>query len=401
MAAEYIILSLAGRTPQWWHPQHGQGQGELSRIPAQGRLPLVVLVPGREVLLSRVSLPAGSRQRLLQALPFAMEDQLVQDVDHYHFALGPKLKLSPGGDEPSASHIAAAVSAEAMERWMATLNDAGLEPDVMAPLPLALALPERADQANVLIDGPSALVRCGTQEAFESSLGDLALMLSLNPQIKQLQVADPEHQWQDSMTTLPTQLVAAAPWPQGLEVTPSKMGLNLLLGRWQARGDSAARTAKVWRWAAAALCAAGLMVLVGRYLEVADLKQQMSVLDAAARQQVLAVVSPIPPGRSYREVLTASLSRSRGAGGGSQNGFFYLLEIVGPALVQDGGINLSSINFRSDGLMLDLTAGSLGQVESLRRQITEQAPVAVVIESSETVVSGTRVRMRIGAGDAG
>ncbi len=399
MAAEHIILSLAGPVPRWWHPQHGQGEGELSRMPDQGRCPLVVLVPGREVLVCRVNLPAGNRQRLLQALPFAMEDQLVEDVDHYHFALGPKLKLAQGADDQGGSHIAAAVSAEVMGRWMATLSDSGLEPDAVVPLPLALALPERSDQALVRIDGDVAQVRCGTQEGFECSVDDLALLLSLSPQIAQLQVADSERRWSEGMTSLPAQSVTEPPWPQGFEVTPRKISLSLLQGPWQARGDSAARTAKVWRWAAVALCAAGLMVLIDRYLEVSDLKRQMSALDGQARQQVSRVIPQMPPGNTYREALTATLNRLRGAGGGNQNGFFYLLEIVGPALVQDGGVNLSSVTFRSDGLMLDLTASSLGQVETLRRQISEQAPVAVVIESSETVVDGTRVRMRIGAGD--
>ncbi len=49
---------------------------------------VTVLVPATSVLLTHVSLPVKNRQRLLQAIPFALEEQLASDIDMQHFVLG-------------------------------------------------------------------------------------------------------------------------------------------------------------------------------------------------------------------------------------------------------------------------------------------------------------------------
>ncbi len=396
MAVDHIIVSLDSATPRWWHPQHGSGEGDLSAMPAQGRHSLCVLVPGAKVLLTKVKLPTGSRQRLRQALAFALEDQLVRDVDHYHFALGPKLRSADQGQH----YLAAAVDLDTMDSWMQMLKNAGLKPDAMLPAPLALPAPASESHACVWVDESRALVRVGSQLGFECSLSELDLLLSLQPELKGLQVADRHSRWPDH-GAVARQSLSFGQWPDDWAVAPTKVPLNLLQGQWQGRGDVAEKIGGVWRWAAVAALVAGSAALTQRYLEVAELKQQAASLDAVARQVVAQVVPQMAPGSSYRSALNDALSRLQGPAGKGQEGFFYLLEIIGPALVEGAGTELSSINFRSDGMVLDLTASSMNQVETLRRQISEQAPVPVVIESSETVVGGSRVRLRIGGQSRG
>ena len=53
---------------------------------------VVVLVSGADGLLTRVSIPGSSRQKLLRAVPYALEEQLSEDVDNLHFALGTTLE---------------------------------------------------------------------------------------------------------------------------------------------------------------------------------------------------------------------------------------------------------------------------------------------------------------------
>ena len=47
---------------------------------------IVVLVSGADCLLTRVSIPGGSRQKLLRAVPYALEEQLSEEVENLHFA---------------------------------------------------------------------------------------------------------------------------------------------------------------------------------------------------------------------------------------------------------------------------------------------------------------------------
>jgi len=58
----------------------GQGRLEGARKAALGAH-VVVLIPAEEVFLSNVTLPGKNRNKLLKALPYAVEDQLVDDID--------------------------------------------------------------------------------------------------------------------------------------------------------------------------------------------------------------------------------------------------------------------------------------------------------------------------------
>ena len=48
----------------------------------------IVIVPSEDVLVTTVTLPKMNRSRLLQAIPYALEEQVIEDVDTMHFAAG-------------------------------------------------------------------------------------------------------------------------------------------------------------------------------------------------------------------------------------------------------------------------------------------------------------------------
>jgi len=52
----------------------------------------VVILPGDDVLLAEATIPGGSQSRAQQAVSFVLEDQVADDIDELHFALGAKGK---------------------------------------------------------------------------------------------------------------------------------------------------------------------------------------------------------------------------------------------------------------------------------------------------------------------
>jgi len=48
---------------------------------------VVAFVPGVDVRLAMAQVPARQEKRILQAVPYALEDQLAEDVDTLHFAI--------------------------------------------------------------------------------------------------------------------------------------------------------------------------------------------------------------------------------------------------------------------------------------------------------------------------
>ena len=49
---------------------------------------IVVLAPGSDGLLTRVRIPGRGRQKLLRAVPYALEEQLSEVVENLLFAVG-------------------------------------------------------------------------------------------------------------------------------------------------------------------------------------------------------------------------------------------------------------------------------------------------------------------------
>lgn len=93
---------------------------------------VIVLVPVEDVLLLTVAMPAMPRARLLQALPFALEDQIIADLETQH--------IVPADEIIDGKVTAAAVSHTNMQSWLNQLADWGVQPDRL--LPVAAILPE-------------------------------------------------------------------------------------------------------------------------------------------------------------------------------------------------------------------------------------------------------------------
>src|SRR6185312_3594915 len=49
---------------------------------------ICVLVPGSDVLLAEPEVPTKAGTKLAQVVPYALEEQLAEDIDELHFAIG-------------------------------------------------------------------------------------------------------------------------------------------------------------------------------------------------------------------------------------------------------------------------------------------------------------------------
>src|SRR5271167_5271194 len=96
-------------------------RGSLTLAAAVSRTGKVVaLAPAAQILLAEPELPPGSGVKLARAVPFALEEQLTEDVDELCFALG---RRQPSGRTPVA-----VVARSVLQAWLAELTGSGIEP---------------------------------------------------------------------------------------------------------------------------------------------------------------------------------------------------------------------------------------------------------------------------------
>ena len=181
---ETCVVQLTNSNPPEAHCQqldnHNALQGEARTLPLTelkatlGDSSIVVLIPADEVIILQAQLPANLKSnRLLQALPFALEEQLSEKPAHYHFV--------PLGKQNDKGDIAVAViDKQRLGYWQQCLQEHGLEADCM--LPTLLAVPYIENTISIMIDDKHCLVRSGRYRGFFTHRDTLQTLLALHCQ---------------------------------------------------------------------------------------------------------------------------------------------------------------------------------------------------------------------------
>lgn len=146
---------------------HGHGTFADAAKAAERRK-VVMVVAGTEVLLEEAMVPAANLSRALKAVPYALEEQLAQDIEASHFAFGTRLKNN---------HIPVAVIArDSMEWILAQCRLAKLNPQEI--IPEALALPFHEGHSTVMTNSGHAAVRLSQSKGFSCDVDMLPMLLA-------------------------------------------------------------------------------------------------------------------------------------------------------------------------------------------------------------------------------
>lgn len=335
---------------------------------------VIVLVPAEDVLLLETRVAARNAAQRLQAVPFAIEDQLLGSVEDQHFA------ISAGSDD----QIGVAVVARArMQAWMGTLMAAGIRPDIVTPETLALPLVENA--ASVLLDERRALVRLAAWSVFTCPRADLDLWLERT---------------RDGAVPLRLEMVGnsseAADEP--LHRFASHLGtspLNLLSGEFAA-GHRQARGTRWWR-RAAVLAAMVLAVMCGyRVLEVAQLSRSAERIDAAMADSVLRTFPDLGAAERTRapsSVMRDRLERLRG--GSEATGLLRLLGQIAPSLGTTTRTQTRGMEYRNGILEIGLRTPDVATLDSMREQFAAIPGLNAEVTAANPVDGGVDGRIRI------
>ena len=129
---------------------------------------VIVLVPAEDVLLITAKLPQMNRSRLIQALPFAVEDQLVGDIETLHFA--------PGVSGEEGGMPVAVVSIDKMRQWVGLLQSWHITADTL--MPASLAVPYEANTWTIMLHDMFTM-RMSSFYAFGGDINNIQSLLHL------------------------------------------------------------------------------------------------------------------------------------------------------------------------------------------------------------------------------
>lgn len=269
----------------------------------------IVLVPGADVRLCKVTLPAKSHRKILSAIPFMLEDDLAEDISQLFFAFGPK-----HGNQQAV----ALVSHEQMEKWQEWITDAGFSLEKLLPDTLALPEPDN-DQWTALTIGEQMIVRQGEwqgvqgEQQFTTSL--LAFQAKTYPQpVPLTALSDIDLH---AVPNIDQSVQHAETSPMGVLAQEAiKASFTMLQGQYKARKEHN-QMWNVWRVPAILLALVVALTLGDKGVELYNLKQQNTALNEEIDALVKQGFPDIGAYRDVRRKIEQEMQRLEQSGDGS------------------------------------------------------------------------------------
>jgi len=411
--SEYVVIRLAAedQAVEWvlvdsnGTRRSGVSSGNLEQAAIEVRDHAVIaLVPAEDVLLTSVHIPARSVPKIRTALPFALEENLADDVEDLHFAIG---------DRQDNNRLPVAVVArEKMSRWLDRLNEAGIVPVMLAAENHGLA--KIPGTLSVLVDDKTTMFNDGADAEFSMQDVKPSDVLVIAGQLGETQDEDGEnsghlvvfctseqdenlsHDWialRHELHSVDVNVLPDGVFPKLAVTVAAGHGINLLQGLY---GKKTEYGALLRPWKIAALLLLGLTVVgmamkgVGYYQLLQD--------EATLRAQFNAEYRLLRPGDT-REIIdpvatVESLRRGAGTSAAPQVLLPSLREL-GAALDANSGAEIESISYRAGVVDLQLTVPDVATLDKIQKAVSASGRFQASIQSTNQVADKINGNIRI------
>ncbi len=392
--ASWLVADTSGR------PLTAASSGTLQQAAAAavGRR-VAVLLPPADVLLAEVELPVKGGARASQVVPYALEEQLVGDVEAQHFAIGAR--------NASTGRTAVAVIAHAeLEQLLQTLRTAGIE--AQSVVSEAALVPGGLNHATLLLDGETLCIvpPGGAQAAVlpatdvgaalelavgAETLGGMTVVCVATPLDWQRRSAEIEG-LRSRCAGLKVQLANSGLLPWLAPQFAAGTAVNLLQGRYAQRQSWSGQ----WqRWRVVGVLAGALLLLhvAGQLWTLAQLERAERELSVATEEFANRVMPGAGGTTNLRQRAEQRLLAAQGAGDASGL-MSALAAIAGAVPAAGGGAAIQTFQFQGGALDVKLRANDAESLERVSQQL-RAAGWRAEITSGNAISGGYEGRLRI------
>ncbi|MEO5347330.1 MAG: type II secretion system protein GspL [Magnetococcus sp. YQC-9] len=369
----------------------------LARVAEKVGRRVVLVVPGEEVLLTRVVPPRIGQRDLERAVPYLLEESLSAPVESLHFATG--LRQADGG-------LPVAVVAERLvAEWLEQARAAGILPEAVIPAPLLV--PTEPGAWSLVLMPQRAWLRSGAHRAFAFDRENLVFMLRL---ALEEAVGEPPRRlivWRGDGVAedegvlggvdLPVEWRRLEGDPLGLLASGDRSGggIDLAQGAFAPTGRLSGLIRALRPTLGLALL--WLMLHAGETgWEIYRLSERVEGLDRSIERvfresfpEVKRIVNPRVQMNQQLEAL-----RGTGAGGQENKGFLSLLGKAGGALKEVPQAVLNGVRFAEGKMELALRLPDLQRLDVLKKRLEAQA-LTVAIQSANRESDGIAARLKV------
>src|SRR3990167_11435263 len=345
---------------------------------------VIVIIPAEDVLLMATSLPQMNHQRLRKALPYALEERVIGNVDELHFAMGDYL--------PNGELVVAVVAKQKMQAWIQALREYQIEATCM--LPLSLIVPWAEDTWSVAIFAEVAIVKTAAFYGFACDVANLQTILLLKLQ-EGTNKPHSIHVFNYTQTsilplTIGDCVIKEVVYPVEHSLVDlanvaqqHPVSLNLLQGAYQAKRQWR-QLKNTWMVSGILIAACVAMVFFSQIISYFILSSRSHKVE----QEIATIYHQQFPGAhtvvAAKERMQDKLQKLLGQATGDP--LFALLAAVGKGIIQTPQVNLERFDFQHNQITLNVTAVSFDALDTFSRFLKQQG-LSVKQENATSVDS--------------
>ncbi|MGD8931564.1 MAG: type II secretion system protein GspL [Chromatiales bacterium] len=382
-------------------PQSPRGTGTLEEAAEKLKgWRLVVIAPACDVLLTEVSIPSKNRQQLLQAIPYALENDLSEEIEQLHFAID--------YHSDQAATPVAVISRQRLEMWLERLRSLDLQP--LAIYPDLLCLPLTNGHWTIHLEPQYNLLRMGRSKGFCSDFRNFSALLKMSleqspslPECVDFYVASGvAEEFSSSLKagiSCDVQKFDCGDDASAFLVgnLDEKHTLNLLQGEYKQIDQ---KTVQWRRWLPAG---ALFTLLIGinilsSVIDYAHYKAQSVALQNEIHRVFRETFPETKRIVDARVQMEQQLRSMRGDKDGDHATFLELISQPAITLAKIQGVQLDSLSFRDNQLDLKLTLKDLQSLEKIKTAIETNPGLSVEIKSANATGSQVSSHLRIKRG---
>ncbi|QMU60766.1 MAG: hypothetical protein GKR92_03285 [Gammaproteobacteria bacterium] len=359
---------------------------------------VIVLLPLEKMLLTSVNTRARKQKHLQKAVPYALEDELADDVDSLHFALGNRYGEN---DFPVA-----VIDKHTLDAVLDALSEAGIYPDLLTAD--MFGLPFREGTWTILIENDRALVRTAKHQGFTIDLHNLQQMLTTSLRQAEETPAELNVYCCDDQQTgvkklnLPISTNELDDCPPGLfaDGLDEDECINLLQSSYKNK-DKKHRQVGPWKVAAMLFGAWIVLSFISVFLDHARLSKQEKRLDT----QIVQIMKQTFPdiqnvsADSARTKMEARLKNFMDLTSASSNAsFMELLAMSGESMKQAGKVDIDTMNYREGKLNMQVKSPDVQVLDSVKQSLKSKH-YSTDIQSANTQGNIVEAKLVIAKGD--
>ena len=351
---------------------------------------ITVVIPGEDILFLTAEVPGKNIQRIQQAIPYVLEDNVIDDVDDLHFA------INKTNDDVSNEYAISVINKGYIESLIQTLEDKGIQADVITADYLLL------NDNSVLTDGIRIIFNSGKLKFSSSIQSEVIINNEDLIKIENLKLINCEKEPNDHVqierlikNTNPDKINCDGRIELCLiENSPKKTSINLLQGLYKKKKDWS-NTGKTW-FPVAVLFLIWLCVQSGLFIfDYIGLTKQNDDLNLKITRLYK---NSFPDSRRIIDAkaqMQQKLVELRKRKGKSGRSFTKMLSDSASVFSEAKGLNIKSLRYYDGQISLEINIASLQALDKLKERLQNEKGYLVEIQNASSGKENVTARLQI------